>query len=282
MSKFICLNGQFLKEEDANISIHNRAFCFGDGMFETIRCRYGSPLNIEAHFERLTKGMTLLNIDPFKQHSVSYFNSLIEKLLRKNKFLKAARIRLTIYRDSTGLYTPNSNQAGFVIYSMFLPNADFTLNETGLRLGAFKDLHKHIDKLNAVKSLNAQLYIQASIYKKKNQFDEVLIFNANSLIAEASSSNLFLVKDDFIYTPALTSGCLPGTMRKKIIELCELNSIRIKEVDGLKESHLLQADEIFITNAIQGIQWVKAFQERRYYHEMAGKLLRLLNKEIQS
>ena len=96
-------------------------------------------------------------------------------------------------------------------------------------------------------------------------------------IIEASSSNIFIVKDNVLVTPDCNTGCLPGIMRQQIINIAQTRDfpLLLKEI---KPESLLNADEVFLTNAVKGISWVLAYKSKRYYNSFAKLLIQELNK----
>jgi branched-chain amino acid aminotransferase len=96
-------------------------------------------------------------------------------------------------------------------------------------------------------------------------------------ILETSSCNLFIVSNGVLYTPGLAEGCIAGTMRMQVINLAIQNGIKVYECAILPQ-HLLAADEIFLTNAIRGINWIGGYRTKRYSNNMSRKLVALLNE----
>ena len=120
------------------------------------------------------------------------------------------------------------------------------------------------------------MYVMAGINAKERNLDDVLLSNDRGGILESSSCNLFVVSNGVLYTPGLEEGCLAGTMRMQIINLALKNGIKVYECNILPQN-LLAADEIFLTNAIRGINWVSGYRTKRYFNNMARKLVAILN-----
>jgi branched-subunit amino acid aminotransferase/4-amino-4-deoxychorismate lyase len=134
-----------------------------------------------------------------------------------------------------------------------------------------------VNKLSGFKTLNAQLYVMSALYAREKGFDEALLQNSKFSIIEATSSNIFIVSNGVLYTPTLDDGCIAGTMRMNVINLALENKIKVYECT-LNPHNLLSADEVFLTNAIRGIEWVVAYKTKRYFNEMSKKLLNILNE----
>jgi branched-chain amino acid aminotransferase len=119
----------------------------------------------------------------------------------------------------------------------------------------------------------------ACLYASENGLDDALIQNAGGSIIEATSANIFIVSNGVLYTPELKDGCIAGTMRMQIINIALDNNIKVYECT-ITPQYLLAADEIFLTNAIYGIQWISSYRTKRYFNEMAHHLVDLLNGHV--
>ena len=108
-----------------------------------------------------------------------------------------------------------------------------------------------------------------------------MIKNSNDNIIETTNSNFFISSNGVLYTPPLSEGCVGGIMRMQVINLAISNGMLVYE-NPIHIQHLLSADEIIITNAINGIRWVGQYKDKRYYNSLAEKLTDLLNQEILS
>jgi branched-chain amino acid aminotransferase len=103
----------------------------------------------------------------------------------------------------------------------------------------------------------------AAVYKKESGFDESIILNTKGNIADTIYANLFLIKNEKIYTPALSEAPVDGVMRKQVLQLAKKQGYKIYE-EAITGNDLTNADEIFLTNAIKGIQWVGQFKNKFY------------------
>ena len=155
----------------------------------------------------------------------------------------------------------------------------FDLNENGKHVDLCVDHKKDVNKLAIFKNLNCQVYIQASLFANEKGLDDALVQNYRGSIIEATSSNIFLVSNGVLYTSGLEDGPVAGTMRMQIINLALENGIKVYECT-LTPQNLLAADELFMTNAIQGIQWVSSYRTKRYFNDTAVRLVEMLNKRV--
>jgi branched-chain amino acid aminotransferase len=188
---------------------------------------------------------------------------------------------LTIFRSNQGggKYTPASNEADWVAHIERNEHVGFKLNEKGIAISIFEDLKKNPSKFSMFKNIHAQIYIQAAIYAQEKNIGDVLVLNSDDNIIEATSSNVFLVSGGDLYTPKLSSGPVGGVMRATIINLAISMGIKVFECN-LTPQELLKADEVFLTNAVQGIKWVASYRTKRYFNKTANKLLDAFNASI--
>jgi branched-chain amino acid aminotransferase len=268
--------GEFLNDTAAVIAKDNRAFRFADGFFESMRIVNGRALYLENHFARILDTAAVLKIKPSEDFSLELLRSQIQELLIRNNILEGGRMRITFYRKSTGFYLPKQDEMTYFIESEPLPDNEFVLNATGRMVDIFQDFKKEVNKLSVFKTLNCQLYVQAAIHARDKGLDEALIQNNKLSIIESNSSNLFIVSNGVLYTPTLDDGCVAGTMRMNIINLALENKIKVYECT-LNPHNLLAADEMFLTNAVRGIEWVVGYRTKRYFNDMSKKLVVLLN-----
>ncbi len=216
---------------------------------------------------------SLPSIDQLKKH--------INSLVTKNSIYKDARIRLTVFREDGGFYTPESNNISYTLEASSIDAELFSLNKKGLLIDIFEQHKKAISTLYKFKNANSLLYVLAGIYKKDLRLDDCLIVNENNRIIEGLSSNLFWIKDNTVFTPFISSGCIDGIMRKQVISALKHSGIRIQEVAGTSIEELLNADEIFLTNAIQGVRWVMGLHNKRFYYLTTKKIVQTLIGRLQ-
>ena len=277
--EYLIYNGEIVRDT-ALLTINNRAFRYGDGLFESMRYTYGFIPFLSQHLIRLNRGMQLLGYNLCDCLEENQLSILIADLVNKNQVEGAARIRLSVFRKEGGLYAPESDDFDFIIELEPLAHSDFKLETKGLIVGISKKVQKPIGPLSEIKSSSALLQVLAARDAKKQKWNEALLLNHNGNIAEGTSSNLFIVKYKTIYTPPLSDGGMDGIMRQQIALIVKNSNYSIK-VKSLNANDLENADEIFLTNAIKGIIWVVGYGKKRYFNKAAKELTKLLNEAIQ-
>ncbi|TAF46337.1 MAG: 4-amino-4-deoxychorismate lyase [Sphingobacteriales bacterium] len=276
IKQVINYNGTFFNADDKILTASNRGFKYADGLFESMRLSKGKIKFANQHAQRLQAGMKALKIEGYSKIDAYFLQDKAEEISSHNKCTQNARLRLTVYRDGAGLYAPSQNKFAYVLESTALNTHLYQLNTKGLIMDIYADIPKAINQLSNYKTCNALLYVMAGIFKQQQKIDEAFVLNQNGFLCESISANLFLVYQNKIYTPALSEGCIGGVMRKVIIDLGINNGIEVIEAQ-LNPEILNQADEVFLTNASMGIQWVMGFNRKRYFNETSKFLVEKLN-----
>lgn len=273
---FILFNDEFFTANEAVLTASNRSFKFGDGLFESMRMRNGKLQFSEFHADRLQAGMKALKMEGFGLMDDYFLRQKTTELCKKNKWSGNVRFRLTIYRDGDGLYTPSSNNIGYLLEGLPLNHTDYQLNNKGLIIDVYDEITKPINKLSNYKTTNALLYVMAGLHKKQHRLDEVFLLNQNGFLCESMSANIFVVYNKQIYTPALTEGCVAGVMRTAVMQIAKMNDLPLIEAQ-INPEILNEAEEVFVTNASCGISWVMGYGRKRYFNEISKQLVGLLN-----
>lgn len=278
---YVYHRGEYVNENQAFITKDNRAFRFGDGFFESMRVINGKALFLEHHYARIEDSIKSLKMEMPANFSLETLSGHIQGLLQRNQITRGGRVRITFFRKSTGFYLPKDNDLGYYIEAEPLIDNEYVLNPIGKTVDIFTDYKKEIHKLSIFKTLNSQLYIMAALSAREKGLDDALIQNTKQAIIESTSSNLFIVSNGVLYTPSLQDGPVAGTMRMNIINLAIDNKIKVYECT-LNPQNLLAADEVFLTNAVRGIEWVVAYRTKRYFNVMAKRMVGILNEAAQN
>ncbi len=273
---FINFNGEIYPHDAKLMPVSNRAFRYGDGLFESMRLMKGQLKFPDLHADRLQRGMKALKIDGYSQMDTWFLKEKTEDIARRNKS-KHGRLRLTVFRDSDGMYAPAQNKAGWCLEMQPLDEPRYFLNDKGLIVDIFTEIPKPCNYLSNIKTCNSMVYVMAGLYKTQNKLDDVFLLNQNGFLCEAGSSNVFVLYQNHLYTPALSEGCVEGVMRQVVINLAKQNNIAVTEAQ-INPEILYEADEVFLTNAGRGIQSVMGFGVRRYFNTVSKLLVAELNK----
>lgn len=265
---FLFLDGKFIRTNTAIIKADNRSFRYGDGFFTTIKCENEKILLEPFHFERINQSIQLMQFQPPSYFQDDYFRGSIQALLRKNGHTNLARVRCTIYRGDRGIYEEQTHFPHLIIQSWPLNKTSNQLNINGLDIEIYPNAVKAVDSFSNIKSNNYLPYSMGAIWAKQHCLNDALLLNSFGRIADSTIANIFMVKNGEIFTPSLSEGPVAGVMRRAIISLAKQHQIRVFEQEILP-TDLLTADEIFLTNAVAGLKWVKSFAGKQYPMEFA-------------
>jgi len=278
MRLFVNYNGQVLPADTTLITVNNRAFKYGDGLFESMRLINGTLKFADLHANRLQMGMKALKLEGYSLLDSWFLKEKAEELAVWNK-AKHGRLRFTVFRDSDGLYTPTENKSAWCLELVPDDFSGYRLNQKGLIMDVYTEMLKPVNFLSNYKTCNSLLYVMAGLYKTEHRLDDVFLLNQQGFLCETISSSVFVWYQDHLYTPALSEGCVAGIMRQVVINLCVERGIPVTEAQ-INPDILHQADEVFITNASRGIQWVIGYGIKRYFNGLSKTLIDELNKVV--
>lgn len=276
----INFNGN-LQDNNTVITNNNRAYAYGDGLFETIKAVHGKLLFFEDHYFRLMASMRIMRMEIPMSFTLEFLQDEILKTLKANQLDKAtSRVKLQVHRVEGGLYKPENNDVEFIISVKALDQDFYLLNEDDYEVDLFKDFYVSPSLISTLKTNNKALNVVGSIYAKENKLANCLLINTNKSVVEALNGNVFLVKGNTIKTPPLSDGCLKGIIRKQLTEIINLMDEYTLEEASISPFEIQKADEMFITNVITGIQPVSKYRKKQFNTEVAKALLQKLNVKV--
>jgi len=262
----VLFDGRFISETEVRLSVADRGFQFGDGLFETIVYQSQTVWFLQLHWERLTKGIKVLNLSIPEWLDLEYLESAIIKLVQLEG-LESSRVKFMVWRRKGGLYTPLHNSAHLLIIALphqsppqILKTADFS-----------QTVRISHSSTSSFKTLSSMPYVLAGMEKKERNLDELILLDQSGCPSECTASNLFWVKNNQLFTPPAVSGCIEGIRRRSIIErLAGTNPV--KQVT-ISIQELLDADQVFTCN-VSGISWIRKIQDQNYQLDTIQQLER--------
>jgi len=267
---FFIYNNKFYPADTPVISSGNRSLRYGDGLFETMKMVKGNIINKVFHFERLFNGLEVLQFEFPKNFNAVFLEEKINDLVKKNKHSVSARIRLMLFRGNGGIFDPENLHPNYIIESWPLPN-EMEWNENGLVVDVFPEARKSCDSFSNLKSNNYLPYVMAGLYAKKNKLNDCIVLNSFDRVCDSGIANIFTVEEDTIFTPPLSEGCVAGVMRRWMLEKFDLKKYKIIE-KTLSINDIINADELFLTNSIYNLRWVKNFKEKKYTNKVSKEI----------
>ena len=277
----INFNGSFVSD-DTTILNRNRAFLYGDAVFETVKIIDSKVLFLEDHYFRLMSSMRVIRMQIPMNFTMEYLEEQILTLAKSKNLAISSRARITVYRNDGGYYLPQDNTVSFLISVESLDTALYSINQKEYIVDLYTDFYVAKQLLSSIKTTNKIINITASIFANENGLDNCLLLNDSKNVIEALQGNFFMLKGNVLTTPPVSEGCLNGVMRKQILTLAR----KIKNLEVVEEVispfDLQKADELFITNVIKGIQPITKYRKKEFTTDLASKLVRNLNDTLGS
>lgn len=278
----IFFNDKFIKNEDAFIATNDRGFLFGDGIFDTCAARYGKIYGLEAHIQRLKNHAEILQLPQFPPDN--FLRENILKMIEINQLQDSPliSIRTTFTRGTNhprGI-VPAPAEIGtptLIIQANIAPIID-----TPAHLLTTDIRRNEGSPISRIKSLNYADAVLARLLAQKNNVDDILFLNNKGHVCCTSIANIFIIRDNKIFTPPLSDGVMDGTIRQTILDLAQKNNMSCNEQSLLYED-IIKADAVFISNSLILMRPVASLDGHEYQkaaHDLYARLFQILQNEI--
>lgn len=270
----INFNGDIQSTISESVLTVQRAAYYGDGLFESIRSFDGRMPFWSQHWERLMKGVEALELEWPELWTSSFMENEVLRVGIAN-----SRIRLMVWRTTGGLYNPENNSVQYLITVQPLQKNRFEWIETGIEACFCHSIQMPIDELSGIKALGGVRYVKAAKECAQKGFQDGFLTNSANRICEASSSNICWVKDGQLFYPPLGEGQVIGTLQTGLLSVISSAGWKANARFCTKDN-LLSADEIILTNAIQGIRWVKRLEGVSFDNRISRQLFALFTEHM--
>jgi branched-chain amino acid aminotransferase len=272
MTTYYNYNGKLFEVSDPAIPVSDHSYRYGDGLFETMKLIKGKIPLFDFHIERLFYSMQVLGFRVPVLFSKKNIEEEITRLAEKNNCSTRARVRLTVSRGNGGV-NDCDDKLQYTIECIALDENSDRLNENGFTIDIFPDAIKSCDRFSNLKSASYLHYIMAARFAKDNKLNDALVLNQHNRICEATIANIFWIKNETIHTPPLSEGCVAGVMRKYLLEKTTAIGLLVKEKE-LTIEELENADEVFLSNAVYGMRWVRQFRNKSYNNRLCSSIFK--------
>jgi branched-chain amino acid aminotransferase len=277
----INFNGNIVPH-DTTLLTQNRAFLYGDAVFETVKIVDSKILFLEDHYFRLMSSMRVVRMEIPMDFTMEYFEEQILSVVNSNGLAKSSRARITVYRNDGGYYLPKTNTISFLIHVSGIEKGLYSFEKEEYEVDLFKDFYVTKQLLSSIKTTNRMLNITASIFANENGLDNCLLLNDSKNVVEAIQGNVFMLKGNKLITPPVSEGCLNGVMRKQILAIANgIDTLEVVE-EIISPFDLQKADELFVTNVIKGIQPITKYRKKDFDVTVSKVLLEKLNAIVSS
>ena len=275
LTPIVYINGLFWTIDKANISVLDRGFTYGDGLFETMRVYSGKIFRLEHHLDRLFQSARSIFIElPITRNEI---RSAIYAAIKLNG-LSNSIVRLTVTRGEldSGVNVDYSSPPTIVILVKPVKAISKKTYKEGIGIKLYKKSAIRTQGIsNKIKSCN---YLSNIILREnalKENFFEAILLDHNHNVTEGTISNIFIIKNNQLKTPITNEFVLSGIIRQAILDLCLENNIPFKE-DLITERELYEADELFLTNSAIEILPVRNIN----HHKLKNRGMRPMTKHI--
>ena len=276
MKRYQLFNGKAYPEEDNLIHASSRGLYFGDGFFESVRLFNGRAPFVHLHWKRILRACQTLQIEIPETFTLQAFNQHILALAKLNEEPNS-RVRFQGFRSGSGRYSPDNDQLAWSMLSQPMESDQYELNKKGLTVAVCNTHTINPAPQSSFKSSNSIPYVLGSIFTRKHGLDDCFLLDAEGFLAEATGSNIFLVKNQKLLTPDLSNGGVAGVMRNVVVQQATKMGFQV-EAGLLRIEDAIDADECFLSNATRGIQWVAAVGKKRYFKKVSERLVSSINQ----
>ncbi|VAW50788.1 D-alanine aminotransferase [hydrothermal vent metagenome] len=267
----IYLNGQYKPVEEATVSVMDRGFLFGDGVYEIIPVFGNNMLRIDEHLSRLQNSLNRISLP--NPHSTEQWLDIFSDLLKKNPVENSDNSRAVYLQVSRGVYPKRDlvikPEYSPTIFSMVLQITppDIERVSAGISVITIDDFRWGACDIKSTSLVANVMLKQQAVTAEVD--DAILI--KNNIISEGTASNVFLVKNDVLITPPTGHELLTGITRELVIEIAKNNTILVEERE-IKEAELYNADEIWMTSSTREIAPVIRLNDKLVGSGSAGKM----------
>ncbi|WP_190300395.1 aminotransferase class IV [Rufibacter hautae] len=248
---YLLYNGQTILEEELLLPISNRAFQYNDGFFETIILKEGKIRFWPQHLERIREAADALGIEMPAELFSDQFSKTLLQLAEQNKYGSLARVKLKVWRAGAGLYTPQTDKAEWLVT---VQEAQKPLTNP-IQVGICQTSRTIPSPFSSFKGVNSPVYVLASREKASRGLDDLILLDPAGNLAELTFSNLFWIKDQMLFTPALATGCLNGILRRKLLQLVSQNNWDVQE--GLFKPDALKEAQVVFGGNVTGLRMIE-------------------------
>lgn len=267
---YLLANNTIISEAEANLSsfvleasfVTKHSVWFGFGGIPLFKENLSV---IEEEFKALGHHLPPL----FKNHRELF--RLTKRVLNKNRFYRTGLISFHFYFSA--------EKVDFLVTAKAFSSFDFQMNEQGLFISASKKIQ--FSQISESSFARAIFWKQVAAQNTNRKHTLAIILNENQMVCEGVASNVFMVKENVLFTPSINSGCYADVLRSEIIRLAKEINMKVVESEDIEIKHIRQMNEVFFASEAQGIQWILGFENRRYVHEYTDRIYSGLNNFLE-
>jgi len=263
-------NGVICSDEEPLSDARNRALRYGEGLIETMLWQQGRIRFQGLHERRAQESLACIG---FPHADLEAWRKALLRTVSVNPATTAGILRTQFFRDD------RMDLLQYMVELQPLPDTHGAWPESGMHTGVCRQVVKSQDHISHLKTTSRLNYILAARAAAQQGWDDALLLNPAGRIAESTISNVWIIRNSTMITPPLSEGCIAGIFRSYLLECRTVAGLAVREAP-LGEPDLEDADELFLTNAIRGIQPVHRFGERIYTSDLTRAIFEDLSTRL--
>ena len=247
----VLFNNRMTSDDTVGALLANRGFLYGDGFFETIVLRNGHVFFLDAHLERALTALHVLQLPFDKMWDITRLKALLLELWKKNGSPKEAVFKWMVWRNSEGLYSPSHTGDSHYLLELKAYRSAPAVKEQAYLATTVTNVPSIYSSFKRLSSLH---YVMAGLEKNNRKADELILSDQYGNLSEATSSGLFWIMNNTLFTPSLDTGCVEGVVRKSIFKWASASSVKIEETKAVISS--LTEEATIFTGNIAGLSLI--------------------------
>jgi len=261
-------HGNILSDAEGQ-AFSRRSHLYGDGLFETIRVHRGRLCFWESHYFRLMSSMRILRMDIPASWSPDEMEAELRSYLPDTS--GDYRLRMAVWREGGVGYAPSTAGVDFAVHVTPLEDVGYPHPLKTLQVDLFQEHKKSAGLLSTLKASQSTLYVLAAQFALDQGLDDAIILSHENRLLETSRGNLFVLKGAVLTTAPLAAGALRGVIREQVLRLAPGLGWTVKE-EALSPFALLDADEVWMTNAVDGVSAITQYRKSVYGMAQAERM----------
>jgi branched-chain amino acid aminotransferase len=269
--EFLIANGTVAKTDEINLNhfLTESSFRLSQKMWYG----YGGIPFFSENMEQIKSQVEALKL-PFPKEFENRRELLriTKRMLNKNKFYRSGHVHFQLFWFDNKVQT--------LITANAFREFDFPFYEPGLLVTTSSLIKNSQNPFNRFLFFNEMLWHAGLSEIRQSPYQQVLFLNENQSVCESAGANIFLVKDNKLLTPALSTGCYEDVVRLFILEAAKTAGLQVAEVNSIEEPEIFEMNEIFIASESAGIQWILGVENKRFLHYYSGKIHEILVERL--
>jgi len=273
------IDGKVMDLAKASVPLNDRGYLLGDGVFETMRTSNGRVFRLDDHAERMKRGLRAINLDASLEGE---FRDAVKSLVTAGKKAFGGELYVRVMVTTGPMEDVLGTGRGVTVTGLCKKFKPYPMQyySTGIQLVLSRQRKDTRSPLSAVKTLSFLPYVAARRDAHGQTAHDAILLNEHDRVAEASTSNVFALKDGVVYAPGESEGAIPGVTRHAVLELVEDASLDVREQLTLPD--LKKAEEVWLTNTTGGIVPVTRFADKPVGSGRKGDLTAQLSHALEA